>query len=236
MIKRVFLLFALLFPGPALASEPVVVIAVVENSADAIASKAVMERAYGQLGIPVEFRFYPAAEALAASNGGETGAELARIDGIGQVFENLLQVPIPINIIQGIAFSKKYRFPVTGWHSLRPYRIGIVKGIIFAEQQTVGMERLIFNDYQELIQAMNDDLIDVGVMPRVEGLKAISSGKNVNIFEMEGILETLFLYHYVHASRSELVDQLIPVLKKMLLAGETRKTHEEVLAAVLEAK
>jgi len=234
MSKKAFLILALLFFGSAMADEPGVVIAMVEDSADATAGQAVLEEAYGRLGITVEFRSYSAAEALAASNGGDVSAELQRIDGIGQVFENLVQVPIPVNIIQGVAFSKKYRFPVTGWHSLRPYKIGIVKGIVFAEQQTFGMDRLVFDGYSELIQAINDDLVDVGVMPRIEGLEAVHSMQNETILEMEGILETLFLYHYVHVSRSELVDRLIPVLKKMLLSGETRKMREQSIMRIME--
>jgi polar amino acid transport system substrate-binding protein len=226
-MKRTLLALLLLSFGITASAEPDVVIAEVENSADAVASRAVIEEAYDRLGISVEFRSFPAAEALKASNAGKVSAELARIDGIDQVFENLVQIPIPINIIQGSAFSGKYRFPVTGWHSIRPYKIGIVKGILFAEQNTVGMDRLIFDSYSELVQAMNDGRIDVGVMPRVEGLKAIRQVNNENILEMEGVLETLFLYHYVHVSRSDLVDRLKPVLKKMLLSGETRKIREE---------
>jgi len=105
---------------------------------------------------------------------------------------------------------------------------------VFAEQQTIGMDRQIFISYSELIQAMNEDIIEVGVMPRVEGLAAISHAKNNNIFEMEGILETLFLYHYVHVSRSDLVDKLTPVLKKMLLSGEIRKIREVAVSGIME--
>lgn len=103
------------------------------------------------------------------SSEGKVDAELQRIDGISNKYPDLVPVPIPINIIQGTVFSKKYRFPITGWHSLRPYKIGIVRGILFAEQQTVGMDRLV--------------------------------------------LETLFLYHYVHVSRSDLVEKLEPVFR-----------------------
>jgi polar amino acid transport system substrate-binding protein len=235
-MKRCFIVLLLLLFQTAGANEPKLVVATVENSADAVTSRAVMVEAYGRLGIAVEFRAYTAAAALAASNSGDAGAELARIDGIDQVFENLVQVPIPINLIKGVAFSRKYRFPITGWHSLRPYRIGIVKGIVFAEQQTIGMDRQVFNSYSELIQAMNDDLIEVGVMPRVEGLKAIANENNKDIFEMEGILETLFLYHYVHVSRSNLVNKLTPVLKKMLLSGEIRKIRERLANGIMETE
>ena len=163
-------------------------------------------------------------------------AELARIDGIGLEFKNLVQVPIPINLIQGVAFSKKYRFPVNGWHSVRPYKIGVIKGIVFSDQQTVGMDRVIFDDYPDLILALDNGDIDVGIMPRLQGLYTLLSMSVETISEMEGILETLFLYHYVHVSRRDLVEQLTPVLKEMLLSGETRLIREEMLKTMLESK
>lgn len=51
-------------------------------------------------------------------------------------------------------------------------RIGIVRGIIFAEQQTAGMTGVLYDSYTDLVEALRRDEIE----------------------EMEGILETLFLY------------------------------------------
>ena len=221
--------------GPALAAGNKVSIAAIEGLADVPAGEAVIRKAYGRLGIDIEIRRVPPAEALRQSNGGEVSAELQRIDGISARYENLVQVPIPINLIQGVVFSRKYRFPVTGWHSLRPYRIGIVKGILFAEVNTYGMEVEVFNSYPELVDALDQDTVDVAVMPRVEGLSILQGMQRDDIGEMEGILETLFLYHYVHKSRSELVEQLSPVLKNMLQTGETRRLREAAHARLLES-
>jgi polar amino acid transport system substrate-binding protein len=232
-MKKIVFILSLLLSGPLYANEPDVVVAMAKGATWGTISKVVMDKAYRQLGISVEFREYPAAAALEASNSGKVSAELARIDGIGLEYKNLVQVPIPINLIQGVAFSKKYRFPVNGWHSVRPYKIGIIKGIVFSEQQTVGMDRVIFDDYPDLILAMDNEDIDVGIMPRVQGLHTLLSMGIETISEMEGILETLFLYHYVHVSRRDLVDQLTPVLKKMLLDGEIRRNREEMLKTML---
>lgn len=233
-MKKIFLILFLLSVAPASANEPVVAISMIKDSADAVVSKKVVERAYQQLGISVAFEAYSATEALAASNGGEVSAELARVDGLGLEFENLVKVPVPINIIQGAAFSSNYRFPVSGWHSLRPYRIGIVKGVVFSDQQTVNMDRMVFDGYPQLIQAIESDTVDVGVMPRVQALHTMRLMGIETIAEMDGILETLLLYHYVHVSRRDLVDQLTSVLKEMLLSGETRRIRDETLKAMLE--
>jgi len=233
MRLTLFILF-LMITGIASGEEDPVVIAMVEGLAEAPACRAVMSEAYSQLGIPIEFRMFSAAEALRNSNAGNVDAELQRIDGLSAKFENLVQVPIPIYLIQGVAFSRKYRFPVAGWHSLRPYRIGIVKGIVFALQNTADMDVQLYESYDDLVNALAGDEIDVAVMPRVQGLQAVHARGAEDITQMEGILETLFLYHYVHVKRADLVDRLIPVLKKMLLSGETRRTKESFLAAITE--
>ena len=215
------------------AREPVVV-AFAEGSADVPVGRAVVEEAYRRAGIPVEFHGFSASEALRMSNSGQVDAELQRIDGISNTYEHLVKVPIPVNFIQGVAFSKKYRFPVRGWHSLRPYRIGIVRGIVFAEQQTAGMTRVLYDSYTELVDALRKDEIEVGVMIRIEGQKALRTLEEEGIEEMEGVLETLFLYHYVHESRSDLIPELEPILKDMLLSGESRRMRFEGRDAMKE--
>ena len=214
------------------AQDSPVVIAAVSDSADVPAGRAVIREAYSRIGVEVEFRSYSAAEAIATSNSGVVTAELQRIDGISQDYENLVQVPIPINIIQGAAFSIKYRFPISGWHSLRPYRIGIVRGVVFAELPTRGMNVSLANEYEELMLMLEKDQVDVVVMPRIQGLEAIHSAGITEIIEMDGVLETLFLYHYVHNSRLDLVEKLTPVLKQMLLNGETKRIHEQLITTM----
>lgn len=228
LLSMVFLSLLSLAP---VAAEDTVVVATIDGLADVPAGRAVMAEAYRRIGLPVEFRTFSAAEALRQSNEGEVDAELQRIDGISGRFASLVQVPIPINLILGVAYSRKYRFPVTGWHSLRPYRVGIVEGILFAEVNTHGMDVQRFGSYAELITALARDEVDVAVMPRIEGRSALGGAGPDDIVEMEGVLESQFLYHYVNLKRSDLVDRLTPVLKEMLTSGEIRRIHDHALAA-----
>jgi hypothetical protein len=111
--------------------------------------------------------------------------------------------------------------------------VGIVKGILFAERGTVGMDVKIANTYAELIGWIADGQVEVGVMPRIGGLLAIKEAEAKDCTDMEGILETLLLYHYVHKSRAHLVKRLSPVLKKMLLDGTTRRLREAAYKKLL---
>jgi ABC-type amino acid transport substrate-binding protein len=95
---------------------------------------------------------------------------------------------------------------------------------------TRGMNVSMANGYEELILMLENDQVDVGVMPRIQGLEAIHSAGITEVIEMDGVLETFFLYHYVHNSRLDLVEKLAPVLKQMLLEGETKRIHEQVMS------
>ncbi len=115
----------------------------VANSPDTGVSGEVLKEAYRRLGIDISILKLGASEALQRSNSGSADGEVQRIDGISRNFPNLLQVPIPINYIQGAVFSKNNALKLRGWHSLRTFKIGLVKGIIFAEKGTRGMQVLM---------------------------------------------------------------------------------------------
>lgn len=210
-----------------------VVISLVADTHDSHGGMAVIKEAYAQLGIEVFFRELGAADALAASSSGEVDAELQRIAGLERAFPDLIQVPIPINFIQGAAFSSKYRFPVKGWNSLKPYRIGIVGGVLFAEQGTVGMDVRVADTYDQLVRWLVDGEVDIAVIPRIGGLATIHEGTRQDIHELEGILETVLLYHYVHTRRADLAERLQPVLKEMLLDGTTKRLVREAHNRIL---
>jgi polar amino acid transport system substrate-binding protein len=230
---------------PAHAGQPVdndpVVIAFIASSTDGAGGKAVLSEAYRRLGVEVEFRPMGGAEALAASSSGAVDAELQRIDGINLRYPELVQVPIPINYVQGAAFATEFNFPATGWRSLQPYRIGIVEGIIFSRQGTEGMDVTVAEDYDQLFEMLLSNRVDVAVMPRINGQYELrkrseqgkGQGSGKPILEMEGVLETLFLYHYLHKSRSDLTPALTEILTDMLRDGTTKRLRDEAYRELL---
>jgi polar amino acid transport system substrate-binding protein len=231
----VLLLFLPAKATQAIEAEPLV-IAVVEGISDSVASEAVLLEAYRRLGVVVEFRPMGAVEALQASSSGAVDAELHRIDGINLEFPDLVQVPIPINYLMGAAFSIEFDFRANGWRSLQHYRIGVVEGIIFSTEGTAGFDVTVVKNYDQLFDMLSSGQVDVAVTPRINGLYMLrkrglqntnQGGEGNSIQEMEGILEILLLYHYVHKSRSDLVPGLTEILGEMLRDGTTRKIRDQ---------
>ncbi len=197
------------------------------------AGVAVVKEAYRRLGIPVEVKWLQGKTALELSSSGRLDGEVQRIDGVDRHYEDLVQIHVPVNYLEGVAFSKRQDFPVQGWFSLRPYRIGIVRGILFAEQGTRGMRVTAAGSYKELIELLHHSDIDVAVMPRINGLFEIKQVNLKTIRELPGVLETLFLYHYLHRKNVHLVPKVEQELKSMLLDGATQKIRDEVYTRLL---
>ena len=198
-------------------------VSVIERMPDLEAARFVLSEAYRRIGIDATFRHYEAGAALEASRSGETDAELCRIGGIDRDFPELVQVPIPVNLIHGVAFARGLRFPIRNWNSLVPYRVGIVRGILFATEGTRGMDVQMADDHHELTRWLAEGKVEVGVMSRSSGEAAIRAGNHSDVHELEGQLETVLLYHYVNAEHAEIATRLEPVLKEMLLDGTTRR-------------
>jgi len=210
-----------------------IVLAAVEGSQDVNAGVAVVREAYRRLSIPLEIKWLQGKTALELSSSGQLDGEVQRIDGLDRRFEDLVQIPVPVNYLEGVAFAKKQAFPIKGWFSLRQYRIGIVQGILFAEQGTRGMRVTASKNYQDLVNLLQLSDIDVAVMPRINGLFAIQKANLKTVKEMPGVLETLFLYHYLHRKNAHLNAKVGQELKRMLLDGTTQRIRNEVYAKLL---
>lgn len=187
----------------------------------------ILKKAYAELGYTIILSKMPGFTALKSSNEGKFDGELLRIDGITNQYSNLVQVPIPVTFFQGVVFSAKYYFPVDNWYSLESYRIGIVDGALYAERGTRGMNVIKANDTGQLFELLSNHKIDVAVASKIIGQLYMNDIPEMK--EMEGILETQFLYHYVHKKNTQLVPDLEKILKRMLLDGTSRRMKVQML-------
>ncbi len=203
------------------------------QTTDAYAAAAVLEEAYGRLGIDIEVDYLPGLTALTQANAGMYDGDVQRVAGLERQYHNLAQLSIPVNYLHGAAFSKRRDVVVAGWYSLRPYRIGIVSGIKFAEAGTRGMDVRVGDSYVDLLAWVEADQIDFAIMPVINGLVALKSLEDSRIQQAGVVLETLFLYHYVNKKHQELVPRLEKVLNQMLTERATKRIRDELYADLL---
>ncbi len=206
----------------------------IKGSNESLAAKRVLEEAYLRAGYRIVFEEHERGEnALLKVDQGKLDGELQRVSGLGRLHKNLLEIPVPINYVQGSVFTKNIEFPLLGWHSLKPYHIGVIKGLIFSEEGTLGMKISSFDEYKDVLTQLNEGKIDVAVLPRMNGLLSIKEHAFSELNELNGILDTMFLYHYVNRHKKDLAKHLGKHLKRMLLDGTIKKIHDETYQALL---
>lgn len=216
------------------AAEPLV-FAAVEDLPDGVVASRVLEQAYATLGYTISFEYYPAQDALRASNSGLVDGELQRIDGLSSQYIHLIQIGIPINYIQGAVFSLKEDVKISNWHELRPYRIGIVKGVVFSERGTRNMNRTVVETYPELIELLIGGQVDFIIASLISGLTEVEKTDSTGGIKLSGVVESRLVYHYLHDEHRDLVPEIERVLKTMLLSGEITRIRKEVLEPLYRA-
>lgn len=192
-------------------------------------SEEVLRSAYHTLGIEITTRGLPADKALQISNAGEVDGELYRIAGLEQKYPHLVMIPVAINYLEGSVFTKKADFVVTGWDSLRPYSIGVQKGIQFAEKGTEGMHRTIVSDPVQLFTMLQANELDIAVTAHLNGLLMIKKLYSPEIRFLTPPVATCPLYHYLHTRHEKLAKRLTSVLEDMALAGTIGKIRYRVI-------
>ena len=181
-------------------------------------SGQILKVAYKKIGYDVVLRYLPAERSLQFSNRNKKGisGEINRILSVGDTYENLVPVLVPVNRIEGMAFSHIKSISVSGWESLKPYKIGIRIGTKFAEKNTQGMNVTRSASNQSLFSMLAGDRIQVVITSRTEGLFEIAKNRKLqNVKALEPPLISVPLYHFLHSSKKELVPKITEVLKKM---------------------
>lgn len=138
-------------------------------------------------------------------------------------------IPIPVCFLELVVLTKNTQFPVQGWQSLEPYKIGIRRGAKIVEVNTKGMKRHVVSQYEQLFKLLDIGRIDIAVTSRVQGLTLIQK------FDLEGFkileppLKTTNLYHYLHKKHENLVPKITASLQEMEKKGEILKIRQQFI-------
>lgn len=192
------------------------------------ASFYVLQEAYSKLDIAIELKELEPANALYKSNEGYVDGELFRIDGITKNYPNLIKVPVSIGKLEGTVFTINESFTVDGFESLRPYRIGVRQGIVYAERGTFGMDVYLTKKTDDLFKALISGDVDIIITNRTNGIRKIQSVyPDSKIKALAPPVVTQNFYHYLHIKHAQLLPSLIRTLKNMEASGQIEKILSE---------
>ena len=183
------------------------------------ASELVLTEAYARLNIPISIVFTPAERSLRLANRGIVDGEVFRVMGIDDIYTNLIRLPVPINTIEIVAFVKNKNIKITNWDDLRPYRVGIRRGVKLLEKATSGMIVFPLSKVSQLFSMLEKNRLDVIIVSKVIANNSFESSPPDDIYMLNPPLAKVELYHYIHKKHIKLVPAISQVLKDMEQEG-----------------
>ncbi len=192
----------------------------------------VLTEAFHRLGIKLKIVRLPSERALLNANDGIDDGNFARVSGLTALYPNLIQVPEPITRFEFVAVSKKLNFRTGGWHSLRPYNVGIITGWKILEKNITGTKSLTkVKNRHQLFNMMIADRVDLIVYDRYQALvlfDELQTTENVKILEPP--LAIRDMYPYLHKKHKKLVPRLADAIRRMKSEG----TYEIIVDDVMK--
>lgn len=234
MLLRHFLSLCLLFAvvaTPARAADEIRI--GTGNGAISQAAMSVLREAYRRIGVTVTTVNTTPEEGLRQANRGELDGTPARVAGLESRFPNLLRVPVAVVEVDAMVFGNRMPLVVNGWDSLRPYRVGVLKGVQYASEGTRGMQVDTFGDNAQLFAKLENESIDFAVSTRIEGVLMMRELGTRHVTMLEPPLSKIVLYHYLNAGHRDLLPKLTASLKAMEKEGRMTYILRQTLAAML---
>lgn len=229
-LHRLCLLLAAL-AAPASADE--IRIAIGQGAISQVAL-SVLREAYRRVGITVAATATQADRSLREANRGDLDGLPARVAGLETRYPNLIRIPVAVVTVDAMAFGNKVPLALNGWDSLRPYRIGILKGVQYAAEGTRGMQVEAVPDNVQLFTKLESGEIDFAVATRIEGVLMMRELRTKKVVMLEPALSKVVLYHYLHASRRDMVPKITASLTEMEREGRMRHIMQQTLARMLD--
>lgn len=189
---------------------------------------------YRRLGIAVEISSAPSARALVLLNEGQEDGSLARNPGMSERFPNLVQYSEHALTREYVVFAKRGDIEPDGWHSLRPYNVGIVNGWKILERNITDTRSMTkASDGEHLFRLLQEDRVDLVVFNRWGGLQLVKDLGLTDVALIEPPLARRDVYFYLHKKHAELAVKASETLREMKRDGTYRQIFEETLAPLL---
>ncbi len=237
MIMKIFIFISLYLSASFLQAQDVMEFTAIEKSSYAAISKRVLNVAYDRLGIEMVAVDLPAERAIYGANAGEADGELYRIKNIHLKYKNLIMVPVPIGMMEGIAITTQKDLSIDTWEELSPHRTCIRNGVKFAEAGTREFDVITVNSNKQLFGMLGKNRCDVIIIARITSIPLVSDFiKKENGQTYQSTLQTYPLFHYLHKKNADLVPKLVKVLTEMEEEGLIEEIRSQYIAEISKAK
>lgn len=189
---------------------------------------SILTEAYAELGITIELVALPSPRSMELAHRGLLDGELGRIDGVTDMYPNLLKVDWPIIDLDTVAITSHPTLAFDEEPNLRQYRLGIVRGARINERVTYHPDNTVEVTHSEqLIRMLHTQRIDLAIMPRSVAQLLLKQDPELRILEPS--LGVHPIHHYLHRRHHAIVPQLQRVLQRMAEEGRIARIERQFL-------
>ncbi|UZE96372.1 substrate-binding periplasmic protein [Alkalimarinus alittae] len=192
-------------------------------------SEMVMREIYSRLNIELQLSKHPGNRALSLADEGRVDGDLIRTTAVEDITHNLIRIPTPIAQIKHVVYTKKERsFEVKGWGSLKPYKIGIIRGVKIIEERSKSLHPAIISSPKSLYKMLYLERINAAVFTELDGLFTLKAlNLHHEIIKLSPPLEITPGYHYLHRKHAVLIEKLSTLMQEMEASGELQALIEK---------
>jgi len=200
----------------------------IKNAAFENFALSVMEKVYLSMDIKINLVPVPAKRSLKLANSGDGfDGELFRISGVEKIYTNLIPIKVPLHESNWMVYSQDKSIKVNGWKSLKPYKIGIRRGVVTTEKGTKGMKIEVVNSNEQLFKLLQRKRIDVAILSSGNGQKLLRKAAYSNIYQLETPVHKVNVYHYIHKKNIHIVPKVTQIMNNLKKEGIIAKIRKE---------
>ncbi|MEH6343611.1 MAG: hypothetical protein V7785_00865 [Bermanella sp.] len=188
----------------------------------------ILSSAYGELGIDIEIKLYPAGRALRFSTSGKEDGEAYRTIDFNYEESNLIRVDVVIAEVEWWVYAKHLKFEIEGESSLKPYRVSSRRGILVADKMLRNVrKKQLVNTFFQTLAILDAGRVDLALVPKWTSLSILKNNP-MNIYPLKPAIRIDRLYHFLHEKHRKLVPKITKVLKRMEQEGDINRIWKAV--------
>lgn len=232
-VTMAILWLCLVFTRPA-AAEPDLVIGSIfmqplSNQQQTGMLDVIVRNVFASLDMEVLIVPLPGERSLLSADSGLTDGDILRIAGLERLYPNLIQVPEKLMDFYFMAFTRRPDILIKDWDSLKPHSVGIVTGWKILEQNIHSHPRTDVETPELLFTLLGKERAEIVVYERYEGeyiAKKLGLDDVRTLFPPLAVRE---MFLYLNKRHTNLVPEVVRVLKEMKNSGEYARIVEKAL-------
>ena len=184
----------------------------------------IAKAAFSRIGIEIEVLFLPAERSISAANDGLHDGELNRVEGMETIYPNLVRVNESMMDFEFVGFTKHGSLSGSGWESLKPYQVGLIKGWKILETNVGHFPNITYyHSARDLFHGLKLGRVDIVLYGKLIGYAVMKNMDMDHVKVLKPPFAVKKMYMYLHKKHRSIIPGLSHALKQVKQDGTYKK-------------